>query len=86
MLKRKKENDENKGFSAQIIYLEKVYKFNNFKSVIGAISWWTWFILIDLFSHWEKRSNKIFKFKWALYRSHEICCTNNILVLIDFWL
>ena len=39
MLKRKKENDENKGFSAQIIYLEKVYKFNNFKSVIGAISW-----------------------------------------------
>ena len=39
MLKRKKENDENKGFSAQIIYLEKVYEFNNFKSVIGAIIW-----------------------------------------------
>ena len=37
---KKQESDEkkNKNFTAKIMYLEKVYKFNNFKRVIAAIS------------------------------------------------
>ena len=55
---------KNKNFTAKIMYLEKVFMFNNFKRVIAAIIWYTWFILGDpVFTLREIKRNDIFEFK-----------------------